>query len=366
MKRLFLVAMAAIATALLLSWVWRPMPYEERLVQLQVEQLLPEYAADLRNEPVELRAQFIDYAGDPLLVTKARLALLRYPEMARRILDLYGADAEFQTVLRDYGEHAIPPIHYFLTHDVRTVEWMKQAGETARAMEEKARRLGGERQAGPEEPAAARSSDVKLTDEERGWYAVLFIQDEGHSFLGQFAVRADGEVVWIQTERFLEGANALFFGGIRTLETKSRLDQPIELKDVGWAAADVAVGVGVLKVLRLGRSATVAGKSMNFSQRSLALSPALLKGSAVAARLAKYGAPVVVAYLALRHPSVLNSMLGLLAEAVGLPVLLVQALGWTLVLLPLLYLIVLLLRPLAAVLVCLGGGLRRLEMAMRW
>jgi hypothetical protein len=361
MKSLFLAIIAALVTALLISWAWKPIPYEERLVQLQVEQVLPELAAELRSEPVELQAQFIDYAADPLLVAKARLALLRYPEMARPILEIYGADPDFQKVLRDYGEHVIPPIHYFLTHDVRTVKWMKQAGEAARAIEDKARGMWGEREARSEESEGSRSSDGDLTAEERGWYAVRFIHDEGHNFLGQFVVRADGEVKWVQTERVLEVANTLFFGGIRTLETKSRMEQPVELSDVGWAAADVAVGIGVLKVLRMGRSATVAGRSMSFSERSLALSPALLRGSAFGVRLAKYGAPVAVAYLALRHPSVLNSMLGMLADAAGLPVRLVQALGWTLVLLPLFYVVRLLLGPMGVVLVGLGRGLKRVS-----
>jgi hypothetical protein len=87
----------------------------------------------------------------------------------------------------------------------------------------------------------------------------------------------------------------------------------------------------------------------------------LLRGSALGVRLAKYGAPVAVAYLALRHPSVLNSMLGMLADAAGLPVRLVQALGWTLVLLPLFYAVRLLLGPMGVVLVGLGRGLKRVS-----
>ncbi len=361
MKKLRVLLLLALLSALGIALARPPLPYEERLVQLQLEQLWPEYAAELRDEPLELRALLVDYADDPLLATKARLALLRYPQMARPILQLYGAEPEFQHILRAYGENIVPPIHYFLSHDIRTLALIDQAGETWRALQEAAGRLQAALQARSPPPAAEAGSEGGLTAVERGWYAVLFIHDQGHNFLGQFVVRADGEVRWIQTERWLEAANALFLGGVRALETKHRLDQPIEAADWGWAAVDVALGVGVLKVLRMGRAGAVAGRPMSFSQRSLALSPALLRGSAVTARLARYGAPLALAYVALRHPSVLNSMLGRLAATLGLPVLPVQVLGWSLLLLPLLYLAQLLLRPLAALLAVLGATLLRLE-----
>jgi hypothetical protein len=363
MKWLLLITIAAFATGLLISFIWKPLPYEEQLIQIQIEQVLPEHAADLRGDPIELRAQLVEYAGDPLLFAKARVALFRYPAMAKPILNAYGTEPKFQKVLREYGEHAIPPIHHFRTHDVLTVTLMEKAATTAQTIYGKARGLWtGE---STQEVEAESNKPAELNADERGLYAVQFIHDEGHNFLGQFVVATDGEVGWIQTERFLQGTTTLFFGGIRSLETKYRQKESIELKDVGWATVDLAAGAGVLKILKMGRAATVTGRSMSFSQRSLALSPALMRGGTVAAKLARYGAPVALAYVAIRHPSVLNSMFGLLAKALGLPVFLVQALGWGLVLAPVLYVARLLLRPLAFILVGFGSALRWLERSMR-
>lgn len=364
MKTLCFIIVPALIIGVLISSLWEPAPYEEQLFQVQMEQALPEHAAALRHEPVELRAQLLEYGADPLLFAKARLALLRYPKMSKPILKLYGADPQFQAVLQDYGEHAIPPIHYFLTHEVLTVALMDKARNEARTAYEMARGLRTEEQSEAAEPGSAKI-ETELTPDERGMFAVQFIHDEGFNFLSQFVVDADGEVAWIQTERFLQAANSLFFGGIRSLETKYRQKESIELKDVGWATVDLAAGAGALKLLKMGRATTVTGRSMTFSERSLAISPVLLRGSKVAFWLTKRGAPIALTYIAIRHPSVMNSMFGLLANTLDLPVFLVQAFGWTVVLAPVLYVARLLLRPLAFVLINFGKALRWSERIMR-
>ena len=181
---------------------------------------------------------------------------------------------------------------------------------------------------------------------------------EGYDFLGQFVLTQNGEVAWIQTERVLEGINRFFASGVKGLETKLRRDDPIAAGDVGWAALDVAIGVGAFKMLRMGKAATVSARPMTFSQRSAVLGAGLWRGSVVGARLVKYGAPAVLAYIAVRHPSVINSMLGSVAEKMGLPVGLVQVVGWTFILLPILVLLRLFLRPMAWIMTALTGLLR--------
>src|SRR5690606_39155814 len=141
-------------------------------------------------------------------------------------------------------------------------------------------------------------------------YAIQFLTLEGYDFLGQFVVSQDGEVGWVQTERVLEGINSFFASGVRGLETRLRRDEAVGLGDVGWAAVDVAIGVGALKVLRMGKAGSASARSLTFSERSAALGSGLWRGSVVGARLVKYGAPAVLAYIAVRHPSVINSMLG--------------------------------------------------------
>lgn len=356
--------LVALAAAACISLFWKPVPIEERLVQLQVEQLLPEYADELRRESIELQAQFIDFARDenPVLGAKARLALLRYPGMTRSVLAMYGAEPAFQDVLREYGEQIIPPIHYFMNHEIRSVSLRKRASGLLESGLATARQLMGKTNTDTppsDEPKGA------VTLEERGWYAVMFIQQEGHDFLGQFVVAQDGQVSWVQTERVLEGINAFFASGVRGLETKYRRNEVVEMSDMGWAALDVAIGVSALKVLRMGRASAVTTRTMSYSQRSVALSSSMLRGSVIGLRLAKYGAPIALAYIAIRHPSVLNSIFGRIAESLGVSALMMQILGWTLVLLPIVLVLQFLLRPFSLLLMGLGNGLRWCDARMR-
>ncbi len=378
MRRLYFSCFIALLAALLIAWSWKPVSIEERLVQLQVEQLLPEYADELSRESLEIQALFIDYAQDPspVLSIKARLALLRYPEMARPIFSHYGAETEFQNILRGYGEHIIPPIHYFLMNEIRSISITRQASNVLESGMAGARRLWGSETDTTETENTKNANDARqspadpnqgVSPEERGWSAVMFIQQEGHDFLGQFVLDKDGQVTWVQTERVLEGLNAFFAGGVRGLETKYRRDEAIEAGDVGWAALDVAIGISALKVLRLGRASAAAARTtrtarttqaISYSKRSAALGASLLRGSAVGLRLAKYGAPIALAYIAVRHPSVLNAIFGGLAQTFGLSVLLIQILGWTLVLLPIVLVLQFLRRPVGMLLVGAGKALR--------
>jgi len=353
MRSLASASLLAFLAALLIAGLWRPEPLDDRLLHLQVEQVLPEHAGALSAEPPELQALFLAYADDPVLVAKAGLALLRYPDMARPILSTYGESPLFQDVLRKYGEDVILPIHYFLTHEIFTLELMRSMSETARSALNAVRGLwsGG--------PSGERAPPGELSSEERGWYAIHFIEAEGYDFLGQFITTPNGEVGWVQTERILEGINRFFASGLKGLETKLRRDETIGAGDVGWAALDVAVGVGAFKILRMGRAAGPGGASLTFSQRSAALGAGLWRGSTIGARLVKYGAPAVLAYVAVRHPSVINSLLGTVADRLGLPVALVQVVGWTLVLLPVMLLLRFMVAPLAWVL----AGIVRL---LRW
>ncbi len=357
------MSLLALLAALAITWLWKPQPVEAQLIHLQVSRLLPEYAAELRQESAELQALFIDYSDDAVLSAKARIALLRYPDMARAILPLYGGEPQFKQVLREYGESIMPPIHYFMTHEVGTLGVMQGASALAQsAGKAVARFWDKDPAASPPDPAV---NDAALTPTQRGWYAIQFIESEGYDFLGQFVVSPDGQVGWVQTERLLEGVNAFFAGGVRSLESKLRRDEQVELGDMGWAALDVAIGVSALKVLRMGRSGAIATRSMNFSQRSAALGSSLWRGSAVAGFLVEFGAPAVLAYLVVRHPSVLNSMFGALASTLGLPAGLVQVLGWTLVLLPIVFLGRFLLGPIALLFAIFGRILKWLDAAMR-
>lgn len=359
MRYLISASLLALLAALLIAFLYKPKPLDAQLLHLQVEQAMPEYAQALATEPAELQALFLVYADDPVLATKAGLALQRYPEMARPILLMFGDSQDFQLVLRRYGEDVVLPIHYFLTHEVFTLELMRGMSESARSAVDAFRKLWS---AG--EPAEA-STTGALSSKERGWYAVQFLKAEGYDFLGQFVMNPSGDVSWVQTERVLEGINGFFAGGLKSLETKLRRDETIIAGDVGWAALDVAIGVGALKVLRMGKAGATGGRSLTFSQRSAALGSGLWRASAIGTRVLKYGAPAVLAYIAIRHPSVINSMFGSVAQKLGLPVGLVQVMGWFLVLLPLMLLLRFVLGPLAWVMAAAASLLRWGQIALR-
>lgn len=352
MKTLFVASLLAFLAALLITGLYKPKPLEAQLLHLSVEQTMPEYTDALSAEPAEIQALFLAYAHDPVLLAKARLALLRYADMARPILLTFGDSQEFQDALRKYGEDITLPIHYFLENEVYTLALIRGMNETARSALHALRRLWNTSE--PDQTVA----NAPLTRQERGWYALQFIAAEGYDFLGQFVMSPKGEVGWVQTERVLEGINSFFASGLKGLETKVRRDETIAVGDVGWAALDVAIGVTALKVLRVGKTAAAGGRSLTFSQRSAALGAGVWRGSVIGTRMVKYGAPAVLAYIAIRHPSVINSLLGSAAEKLGLPVSLVQVVGWTLVLLPIILLLKWVLGPFAWLLAGIAGVLQ--------
>lgn len=347
-----IIATLSLLVAAVFALFWRPVSLEDRMVQLQLERILPMEAHALAAQPLELRALMVDYADDPLLLLQAQAALTRHPAMAPEVMLAFGDEPEFRMVLREYGAASIPPIHFFMHNEVRTVAVMKQAGELAERLRVL---IGG---------STLTNGEPMPPALERGWYAVVFIRAEGYSFIGQFVTREDGDVAWLQSERFLEGINTFFMGGIRALETRSRLGEPIRARDIGHAGIDVAIGVGVFKLVKAARGGAVATRQAGFATRSVALAPVMVKHSVVASRLLRIGAPLAAGYLMIRHPSLINSGFAWLAERLSLPVALVQFGGWVLLLLPLLYLASMLLRPLGLLLgVCARAALTAARLA---
>lgn len=352
MRRLLLTLLLAVLGALLVIGISRPRTFEQQLLHLQVAQAMPEYAQSVSDEPATLQALLLIYADDDILLAKARLALLRYPHIARPVLLTYGDTAQFQEVLRKYGEDVVLPIHYFYTNEVVTLQLMQQLSDAAQAA------LGAIKELWPGNEPQASPNNGPLSAEERGFYAIQFLLDEGYDFLGQFVMTPGGQVAWVQTERFLEGVNQFFASGIKGLETRLRQEQSVGAGDIGWAAVDVAIGVSAFKLLRMGKATAAGGRTLTFSQRSAAMGAGLWRGSTIGARLVKYGAPAVLAYMVVRHPSLINSFFVSTADALGVPVYLMQVLGWTLILLPLLFVLHVLLRPLAWLLINIGRALR--------
>ena len=333
MKRLFAIFVLAALLATFFSLAAEPVPVEQKLIRINANDVLGEFPG-IEHESVDLQAVLADMARDPLLILKARAALLKYPVMARQLLEIYGGEPDFQKILRHHGDSVLPPIHYFMSNPVGSIEWMS--------------RIGGQYQlfkkwfTNHENGATIVDSVQPLTPTERGWYAVQYIRTEGHDFLGQFLVNPEGKVEWLASERVLEGLNQLFAGGLRQLEKRQRMNEPIDAGDIGWAALDVAVFAGAVKVLRIGRFAAATTQNASRGTRSAALAVRFSRGGRLvlgSARYAKWPLMVSASYLIITHPSLINDLLVELADVIGAPALLIQWVGWSLLLMPALYLL---------------------------
>lgn len=354
MRKAFWVFLLALLVAVVVSYQSEPVPVDHRLIAIHAQEKLDGFSG-LKDEPIELKAAVVDLGDDPLLLLKAQAALMVYPEMARAIFPLYASEPEFQQVLRRYGEHALPPIYYYLRNSVSTVEWMNSASEKFRRARDYFRNLGEQ---SSDTPPPQQKDGGPLTPTERGWYAINFIDREGADFLGQFQVAPDGEVQWVQTERITEGVTGFFTGGIRQLESSYRADGDVTAGEIGWASVDVLVFASAVKFLRAGRAVAKTTQGARVSTRSAALA-ARMTGSArillSSARYAKWPAVIGVGYLVVTHPSLISDFFASAAEVLGLPSLAMQIAGWSLLLIPAFYVLSWLLVPLTGLLRGLTG-----------
>ncbi|GHC25348.1 hypothetical protein [Aidingimonas halophila] len=331
MRRFVWMLVAASLMSALIAIISEPMKVEARVIRLQMQEQLPEAAEHLRHEPLGVQAALVDYAvsGDDVLVLKARAALQQYPGLARDILAMYGTYPVFRDVLRRYGAVVVIPIHYFMQHELPTLKVRHAADEAvdslSRWWHQKDDDAGG--------------VNEELNSRRRGEYALAFIDAGGHDFLGQFRIDDDGNIAWIQSERWLETINAFFAGGIRELETQYRLGEDVSAVDLAWASVDVAIMASAVKLVRAGQSGIVGGRSASLSTRGSLYTSRV--GNAIrfglqGTRYAKWPVVVGMGYMAVRHPGLINDLLAGAARVLGWPSWLVQWLGWTLILLPLL------------------------------
>lgn len=321
--------------AAVFSIIAKPVPIEQKLINIHARDVLGDFPG-IEQESVETQAILLDMSDDPLLLLKAQAAFMRYPDMARKLFPLYAAEPEFQDILRRYGEDVLPPIQHFVSRPISTIEWMNSASRQYQA----ARRFftGTPETSTPDSQLS--NEREELSPEERGWYAVNFIQSEGHDFLGQFIVDSQGGTQWIGTERVLEGVNQFFASGIRDLERNYRLGNEITAGDVGWASVDVLIFASAVKVLRVGRAAAVTTKGASRGTRSAALAARVTRSGKMvlsSARYAKWPLIIGAGYLVIAHPSIINDLFAGVADVLGYPVAAVQFVGWLLLLIPALY-----------------------------
>lgn len=332
MKKLLLIFGLALLMAAIFSALAKPVPIEQKLIRIHASDVLEDYPG-IEQEPIEIQAILLDMSEDPLLLLKAKAALIRYPDMARSLFPLYASQPEFQDILKHYGESILPPIQHFVSQPITSIEWMNKAAGQYQAAK---RFFTGAPD--PEGPDA--NEREALSPEERGWYAVNFILNEGHDFLGQFAVDDQGVTQWVRTERVLESVNQFFAGGIRDLERNYRSGDKISAGNVGWASVDVLVFASAAKVLRIGRTAAITTKGAGRSARSTALAARVSRSGKMVLNSARYAKwPVILGagYLIVSHPSIISDLFAGIADVLDYPVIAVQFVGWLLILVPALY-----------------------------
>ena len=357
-KALLLALLAILGAAWLTPHAPEP-SYEAQLIGVALRQSFGPAAPQLAAQPLEVQALLLDYADDEALVLQARLALLKYPDLARRLLPRYGSEPEFREVLSRYGPTALPPVAYFMDHSLTSLE-------VRRALGQRLDQIKGlwDRWLGSTTPAAqaqTQAATTELTPHERGWYAITFLGKEGYGFIGQFTVAPDGKAEWVQSERVVEGLSDLLLGGVRGLETKWRQGSEVQLGDVAWAALDVAVIAGSVKLVkalaaaRTARAAATgvsAATGMGFSGRvALFGSRILAQGGRIGLAVARYGAIPAGIYLMIRHPSLINATLAELADWMGIGPWALQFLFWFVALSLVGRLALFLLRPLGLALI---------------
>jgi hypothetical protein len=316
LKKLYILLVAAVVVAIVIVLTWKSTSLGDDLVKDNAAKALPGFADTVRKETAEVDAVLLHYLHQkskvPLYVAEA--SLIKYPKMAEKVLPIYGYQPEFRTILSSYGSSVIPPIYYFMTNDVHSVDAMYYSAQTMHSASRgvhsaKAKVEGwfgfgkldkkdpqassnsaraGDQNAGAANPDGAETvsavdqtqpsnadgnqserggdSNSPLTPTMRGWFAINFIHKDGHDFLSQFAIAKDGHVTWIQSERVLQDLNSLFGSGIRKLDTRYQTGQKVTAGDVGWAAADLIGTFGGLKLLRVGKAAEAAAKTTEFAE----------------------------------------------------------------------------------------------------
>lgn len=314
----------SVILAAILSFSLKSHPLDEQLINLAVAENLGYVSKLVANEPIETKAILLDYAGNQELVLKAWLALKKYPHIAPPVFVLYGQDPTFQKVLLQFGENIIPVIDYFIQHEVSSLTVQATVANIWQSIKNTF---------SADENQPDKNILAELTPQQRGWYALNYINQEGYNFLAQFAIDKQGKAQWIQTDRTTKALVSLFTSGIRELETKYKTDAEITNEDILWASVDVFALASSVKLLRASKAVT-ASKGLSYSQKSLGVtrkislfSFKLVKNKTVQ-RLFKYSAIGTTLYIVAAHPSLINSMLDELAHPLNLNPALVKMGAW--------------------------------------
>ncbi|MCK5871230.1 MAG: hypothetical protein KAG26_00265 [Methylococcales bacterium] len=329
-KKMWFFLAFSIMTALILSVSLPSKQLEEQFIELAVNENLSYLADSIKNEPLETKAILLDYADNKELVLKAWFALKKYPKKAPPIFVLYAGEVEFQQAILNFGEIVIPVTDYFLKNTIPL--WNAQESAST-AWNQLKNWVASENK--PQKIA------ITLSSEQRGWYAINYINSEGYNFLRQFVLDPQGNAQWIQTVRFMEAFSEFFTGGIRTLEEKTKTDQKITGGDIFWASLDVIAVTSSLKLLRStkalsGSKIARSGKRLSWMTKTRVFAAKFFR-SRVARKMITFGAVATTVYVAITHPSLINNLFEEGANFLGINSPMVKVVAWASLIFVLLY-----------------------------
>lgn len=346
-RKLLFVALVALVVASAIGYFSKTMPYYEKLIRIQAEQKLGHIDSRILDEPLDIQALLMDYsdqneldqkARNKDLVLKAWIALSKYPEQSREVFRLYGSLPEFQVILRDYEEPVIPVIMYFLTNDDLSVKTMIKVGSAISTAQQGVvnawNRLKGNM---PNSNPAPQQAKSELGPKERGFYAVLSIKKDGYQFLGQFDLDANKIPHRNQTNRITGGVASFLTSGVSNIERKYKLGEDVDIKDIFFATVDVIPFVAALKFLKAGKLVANSGKELGFISETKIFASRLVPKGVIFQKLGKYGVLAATGYVVVMHPGLLNSVFASAAKLMGMNPLMIQFIGWFLLVFLVLY-----------------------------
>ncbi|WP_155834386.1 hypothetical protein [Halotalea alkalilenta] len=344
-RRVWPIALAlALGSAAVIAAASDGRSYAQRLLHLELSQRLPSLSSALEGESDAVKIVFIAYAEDEPLWLNARLALLKYGDDAREPLAEQGLEPEFQHALREYGPDMLLPVIYFRQHGYFLSRWKRQAESGYQTLAEWWRDEVQPGEVMPDEAALQRADGAR---------AVEFVNDEGYDFIQQFTRNpASGEIDWLNTERISRGMTNLLLGDTKRWEALRARGEEVpsavmfgsvlEMGSLGLLAAGPAIKAlsGGSRMARWGIASRSPSAAATSSARASRVALAARRGvTAVTwlagSRWAKVAGGAALAYLVIKHPTLLNGVGNALAWALGIPAWLGVAAVWFCVLAPL-------------------------------
>jgi hypothetical protein len=269
-----------------------------------------------------------------------RVALDQYPGQAPAIVITYGHLDLFRKQLARFGPQVVPIIAAY-QRSLTTADALQIAGQ---ALHSAGQRLAGDDRVQHLTP---------LTPEERGLLALLKMRDEGNAFVGQWEITTTGAARRVPSRMVTLGGPELLAGGLTALERDIVQGKAIDWRTYGLAAVDLAAIASGVALLRFARSAAesvsatraATGATEGVSTAEAAAGAATLRSGALAAaevlgiNAARVGVPVGLIALMALHPAVFTHYAWILADALGAPGILGPIVGWSIVILPVSFLL---------------------------